>query len=570
MRLPHHIRSSFFCLSFIAHSANALGQQTDALSLSRRIADKVIADTRFEWKWSAQKDELGMQVLDLRFLSLAPNDNVLALRSVDVKADTTVRCGISGAGRIKVWVNKQLVFDKRQEQTVNPKEIAYNRFTFDHYLNAPFRKGQNEILIEYTKGASSPVLFLRPVTAAGDQDLSVNFATSSPAPWMYAGPVKAADFAPFPLRPYYENDKGFANWQTAPQRMLPELVIDSNAAYQRDPYSDWQYSHGTLLWSIMALKPETGADQYLSFAKKYSAFILDHYNYLQWQYDSLNAWRGSYHRIFRSSMLDDAGAPALSFAELYLQEKNKGIGDFLEPLTDYIYKKQVRLADSTFCRPEPEEYTVWADDLFMSVPYLLRISQATNDKRYMNDAARQAVQFRNYLLNTTTGLYKHGWFSKTNQPSVAYWGRANGWVAWATVELLEWLPVDHPSYKKILDGFRQHMMSLAKYQAEDGFWHQVLTRPDSYKETSCTAMFALAMARGVRKGWLNKSFKKTALKAWEAVASKIDNNGVVHGICRGTEIGMDEQFYLDRKTIDNDPRGLGAVVTAGIEISKLK
>lgn len=115
----------------------------------------------------------------------------------------------------------------------------------------------------------------------------------------------------------------------------------------------------------------------------------------------------------------------------------------------------------------------------------------------------------------------------------------------------------------------QYITSLVKYQDSDGFWHQVLTRPESYKETSCTAMFALAMARGVRKGWLNKSFKQPALKAWSAVAGKIDANGVVHGICRGTEIGLDEQFYFDRKTIDNDPRGLGAVITAGLEIAKL-
>ncbi|MCG2615869.1 glycoside hydrolase family 88 protein [Terrimonas sp. NA20] len=569
MRLPHHTRRLFFFLSFLSFSVTALGQQRDALSLSRRIADKVITDTRFEWKWVAQKDELGMQVLDLRFLSLAPNSNALALRSVEVKADTTVRFGLSGSGRIKVWVNRQLCFDKHQAQTANPKEIAYNRFTFDHYFSVPFKKGQNEMLIEYTRGSSAPVLFLRAVTAAGDQELSVNFTTSSSAPWMYAGPVRATDAAPFPLMPYYENGSRFVNWQSAPQRMLPELVTDSSAAYQRDPYSDWQYSHGSMVWSILALKQETGSDQYLSFAKKYSSFILDHLNYLQWQYDSLNAWRGSYHRIFRKSMLDDAGAPALSFAGLYLLEKDSVTGRFLEPFTDYIYHGQVRLSDSTFCRPEPEEFTVWADDLFMSVPYLLRIAKVTNDKRYTEDAVRQALQFRKYLLNAQTGLYKHGWFSKTNQPSVAYWGRANGWVAWATAELLEWLPPDHPSYKKVLDAFRQHMTSLVKYQSDDGFWHQLLTRPDSYRETSCTAMFALAMARGVRKGWLNKSFKKNALKAWEAVASKIDDSGVVHGICRGTEIGMDEQFYLDRKTIDNDPRGLGAVITAGIEIAKL-
>ncbi|MET0464379.1 MAG: glycoside hydrolase family 88 protein [Chitinophagaceae bacterium] len=564
------MRSIFFFLPFVAFSVITLGQQRDALSLSRRIAGKVMSDTRFEWRWVVQKDELGMQVLDLRFLSLAPGGNALAVRNVEVKADTTVRFGLSGSGRIKVWVNKQLRFDKHQQQTVNPKEIAYNRFTFDQYFTVPFKKGQNEILIEYTKGSSAPVLFLRAVTGAGDQDLSVNFTTSSPTPWMYAGPIKAAGLAPFPLRPYYEDGNRFVNWQFAPQRILPELVIDSNAAYQRDPYSDWQYSHGTLVWSILALKQETGSDEYLSFAKKYSSFILDHFNYLQWQYDSLNAWRGSYHRIFRRSMLDDAGAPALSFAELYLLDRDSSIGQFLAPFTDYIVHGQVRLPDSTFCRPEPEEFTVWADDLFMSVPYLLRIAKATGDTRYLDDAAKQALHFRKYLLNAQTGLYKHGWFSKTGQPSVAYWGRANGWVAWATAELLEFLPANHPSYKAVLGAFRQHMASLAKYQAADGFWHQVLTRTDSYKETSCTAMFALAMARGVRKGWLNKSYRKNALKAWEAVASKIDSNGVVKGICRGTEIGMDEQFYLDRKTIDNDPRGLGAVITAGIEIAKLQ
>ena len=53
------------------------------------------------------------------------------------------------------------------------------------------------------------------------------------------------------------------------------------------------------------------------------------------------------------------------------------------------------------------------------------------------------------------------------------------------------------------------------------------------------------------------------------MAENIEGNGLVHGICRGTEIGFDEQFYLDRKQLDNDPRGLGAVITAAIEVSKL-
>ncbi len=100
-------------------------------------------------------------------------------------------------------------------------------------------------------------------------------------------------------------------------------------------------------------------------------------------------------------------------------------------------------------------------------------------------------------------------------------------------------------------------------------WHQVLDHPDSYEETSCTAMFVLGIARGVTNGWLDDTYRESALNGWKALTNKIDSNGVVHGICRGTGVGDNLQFYFNRPTIDNDPRGLGAVITAGIEISKL-
>ena len=36
-----------------------------------------------------------------------------------------------------------------------------------------------------------------------------------------------------------------------------------------------------------------------------------------------------------------------------------------------------------------------------------------------------------------------------------------------------------------------------------GFWHQLLDRPDSYLETSATAIYAYAIAHGVNQGWLD-------------------------------------------------------------------
>jgi rhamnogalacturonyl hydrolase YesR len=306
------------------------------------------------------------------------------------------------------------------------------------------------------------------------------------------------------------------------------------------------------------------------FAKTYVDFILKHLEYFHWQYDSLYEFRGSYHRIFRLTMLDDAGAPALPFTSLYIKDHDTDFRKIIDPVINYVSNKQVRLTDSTFCRPEPVENTVWADDLFMSVPLLLQATKITGDKKYLNDAAKQAINFQKYLWDERAGLYRHGWFSNTGKQSAVCWGRANGWIAWATSELLNALPKQHPLYKKIENNFRQHIASLIRYQADDGMWRQVLNNPNSYEETSCTAMFTLAIARGVSNGWLSKKYKEYASKGWNAVVNHVTTDGIVHGICRGTEIGDDEQFYMNRKTIDNDPRGLGAVITAGIEISKLK
>ncbi len=141
------------------------------------------------------------------------------------------------------------------------------------------------------------------------------------------------------------------------------------------------------------------------------------------------------------------------------------------------------------------------------------------------------------------GLYKHGWFSRTKEKSIAFWGRANGWVMWAASEALLYLPKDHPAYSEIMKIYKNHIDGLLKYQDEDGMWHQVSDHPGSYEESSCTAMFIIGLARGVNNGWLDKSYKKLALKSWIALTKKIED-GIVHGICRGTGMGNDIEVSL--------------------------
>lgn len=267
-------------------------------------------------------------------------------------------------------------------------------------------------------------------------------------------------------------------------------------------------------------------------------------------------------------MLDDAGSASLPFLELYRDNHDKKYRLLIDSMDEFILNDQVRLKDGTFCRPEPVKMTVWADDLFMSVPFLLRMAKIKNDKRYYDDAAKQIINFYHLLYDKTKGLFKHGWYSQTKKTSAAFWGRANGWIFWALTEALIYFPKDHPEYENILKIYRSFAEGLIKYQDKDGMWHQVLDHPESYEETSCTAMFVLGISRGVSNNWLPKNYKQYALNGWNALLKQI-NNGVVENICVGTGIGKNLDFYFNRPVKKNDPRGLGAIITAGIEVSKL-
>ena len=42
--------------------------------------------------------------------------------------------------------------------------------------------------------------------------------------------------------------------------------------------------------------------------------------------------------------------------------------------------------------------TMWADDLYMSVPFLVRYSQFTGDQKYLDDAANQFFGFKKQFV----------------------------------------------------------------------------------------------------------------------------------------------------------------------------
>lgn len=107
-------------------------QDKAALTIVKTVADKVMSETIFDFKPEPQKTLLGLQVIDLKWLSSNANDVFYAFNTIESSKDETVTFGINNSGRTNIWVNKKLVYQQDQSKALAPKEIAYARFVFDN------------------------------------------------------------------------------------------------------------------------------------------------------------------------------------------------------------------------------------------------------------------------------------------------------------------------------------------------------------------------------------------------------------------------------------------------------
>ena len=275
--------------------------------------------------------------------------------------------------------------------------------------------------------------------------------------------------------------------------------------------------------------------------------------------------------------LDDAGALCQSFIEAKLSGSPVDYTEMIGICGDFVTKKEYRLKDGTLARGGPDGRggakmrplpdTLWLDDMFMGVPTIAWLGKATGDRRYYDDAARQVLQFSKRMFNPRLGLYMHGYVEGLRDHPEMHWARANGWAVMAMVEVLEVLPKDHKDYRAVLDQLRAHIKGLAGYQAKDGFWHQLIDRPDTYEETSATAIYTYAIARAVNRGYVDaQAYGPMANLAWNAVASRVRPNGQIDGICVGTGMAFDPAFYAYRPTSVKAAHGYGPTLLAGAEI----
>ena len=266
--------------------------------------------------------------------------------------------------------------------------------------------------------------------------------------------------------------------------------------------------------------------------------------------------------------LDDSGSMC---AAMIKAQRAGVVGADLRPITDtlidWISNKQFRLPDGTLARNRPLANSLWLDDLFMGVPALAQMGKLTGERKYYDDAVKQILQFSERMFVEEKGLFMHGWVQGMDYHPAFHWGRANGWAILTMAEVLDVLPEDHPGRAKVLELYRAHVRGLATCQSADGLWHQLLDRPDTYLETSASAIFVYAIAHGINKGWIGAlAHGPMVMLGWNAVAKKVNDKGQVEGTCVGTDMGFEPTFYSFRPTSPMAAHGYGPVLLAGAEM----
>jgi unsaturated rhamnogalacturonyl hydrolase len=230
------------------------------------------------------------------------------------------------------------------------------------------------------------------------------------------------------------------------------------------------------------------------------------------------------------------------------------------PLEIFIQTKEkkyltqgLEFADGQWENPLPDGLTsqtrYWIDDIYMIGCLQVQAYRATGNMIYLE---RAASEIDSYIqkLQQPNGLFYHG----IDAPF--FWGRGNGWVAAGFAELLSVLPGKNPHYSSILNGYKRMMKTLLDYQSDDGMWHQLIDKPESFKETSSTAMFGFAMSLGVQKGLLPKEPYTTAyIKTWNSLTEYLNEDGKIREVCIGTGQSRDVNYYLNRPRTTGDFHG---------------
>jgi len=363
----------------------------------------------------------------------------------------------------------------------------------------------------------------------------------------------------------------------------PWSVRAANAAIARWPNGrfaapdappDWSYELGTLLEGMEAVWLSTADPHY--------------FNYIQSSMDRLVSPDGSIATLKPNEhRLDDIllGRQLLLLYSVTQDQRYLTAATRLHGQLAH----QPRNSSGGYWHKQSYPNQMWLDGLYMAEPFRAEFAVVSHHPEEFADIARQFVLIEQHARDPKTGLLYHGWDSskqerwanKQTGDSSEFWARAMGWYMMALVDTLDYYPESDPGRAKLIAILKREAAAIARIQDRPtGLWYQVLDKPaakGNYFESSAACMFVYSLAKGVRSGYLPPHYLSNAERGFQGVLSHfIQTSGAdvsVTSTVKSAGLGGSPYhdgsytYYIGEKVVTNDPKGIGAFLLAGVEIS---
>jgi unsaturated rhamnogalacturonyl hydrolase len=336
----------------------------------------------------------------------------------------------------------------------------------------------------------------------------------------------------------------------------------------------WDYANNTFAIALIRLG-ETVNDP------KYHAFVEE-------TIGSFIAADGTIQTYKMEDYNLDNVRPGVTLIALWKKDPQEKYRKAIQTLRDQL-KTHPRTSDGGYWHKKIYPSQMWLDGLYMAEPFAAEYSKLFNDPAEFDEVAKQFKLIDEHTYDAKSGLFYHGWdeakaqdwANKETGRSPNFWSRAIGWLGMALVDALDHMPENHPARPKMIDTLNRLVAGVAKHQDKDsGLWWQVTdqgSRQGNYLEATASAMFVYTITKAVNKGYVSKDNLAVATKGYDGIINrliKIEPDGKVTltqccsvaGLSNGRNGSF--EYYIKEPIVDNDMKGVGPFITAGIELQK--
>ena len=262
----------------------------------------------------------------------------------------------------------------------------------------------------------------------------------------------------------------------------------------------------------------------------------------------------------------------------------------IETLRDQL-REQPRTTEGGFWHKAVYPHQMWLDGLFTGTTFYARYAAWKPEPEAWSDIANQFLVVDKHTLKAN-GLNHHGWDESRQMGwsdsitgcSPETWGRAEGWYVMALCDVLELMPANQPE-RPALEAILRRVMDalLAVQDQETHLWYQVPDRAGdegNYLESTCSAMYCFALAKGVRLGILPKEYKEKAIQVMDGLQAyklRLNEDGTLSLIdcCAVAGLGGNPyrdgtyDYYVHERIREDDPKGVAPLILAALELSRL-